>query len=145
MEATEYPRLYLIGVQLFNQADFFEAHEAWEDLWSETMGDGHRFLQGLIQAAVGLCHFCNGNLRGAVKLYHTSKDYMDRCGSPIFYGLDIPEFWQQMARCYDELLTADELHSGMEVDPELFPIIQLTPTPDDWPEISEYLEDEEET
>ena len=48
---------YLAGIVLFNAQDFFEAHEVWEDLWSETCGNEHRFYQGLIQAAVGLCQY----------------------------------------------------------------------------------------
>src|SRR4051794_2522850 len=83
----QYDPRYLAGIVLFNRGDFFEAHEAWEALWMETATPEKQFYQGLIQAAVGLCHFCNGNVRGAVKLYHSSKDYMVRYGSP-FLGLD---------------------------------------------------------
>src|SRR5437899_3231342 len=73
---TEYDARYLAGVMFFNDRDFFQAHEVWEDLWADTQGDDHRFYQGLIQAAVGLYHFGNGNVRGAVKLYHSSLAYM---------------------------------------------------------------------
>src|SRR5437868_2828922 len=75
-----YDPRYLAGIVLFNRGDFFEAHEAWEALWMDTAGPDKRFYQGLIQAAVGLCHFCNGNVRGAAKLYHSSRDYMSRYG-----------------------------------------------------------------
>ena len=30
-----YDLRYLAGVVLFNDQDFFAAHEVWEDLWSE--------------------------------------------------------------------------------------------------------------
>src|SRR5947209_6840093 len=73
-----YDPRYLAGIVLFNRGDFFEAHEVWESLWMETHGPEKPFVQGLIQAAVGLCHFCNGNVRGAVKLYRSSRDYMQR-------------------------------------------------------------------
>ena len=59
-----YDPRYLAGIVLFNRGDYFEAHEVWEALWMETFGEEKRFYQALIQAAVGLCHFCNGNLRG---------------------------------------------------------------------------------
>ena len=65
------------GVLLFNRGDYFEAHEVWEDLWAgQRTATSGSFYQGLIQAAVGLCHFGNGNLGGAVKLYRSSRDYM---------------------------------------------------------------------
>ena len=75
-EATQYDPRYLAGIVLFNRGDFFEAHEVWESLWMETFTPEKKFYQGLIQAAVGLCHFCNGNGRGAIKLYKSSHDYM---------------------------------------------------------------------
>ena len=69
----------------------------------ETFGDDKKFFQGLIQAAVGLCHFCNGNVRGAAKLYRSSRDYMQRYASP-FWGLDQEAFWGQMERCFAPIL-----------------------------------------
>ncbi len=74
----DYDARYLAGIVLFNRRDFFEAHEVWESLWMECSGDEKKFMQGLIQAAVGLCHFVNGNTRGAQKLYRSSRDYMQR-------------------------------------------------------------------
>src|SRR5271165_2510542 len=59
VSATNYDPRYLAGIVLFNRHDFFEAHEVWEDLWMDTALPEKRFYQGLIQAAVGLCHFAN--------------------------------------------------------------------------------------
>ena len=98
MDAAQYDPRYLAGIVLFNRGDFFEAHEVWEDLWAESAGLERSFYQGLIQAAVGLFHFSGGNLRGAAKLYRTSRAYMEPCGSP-FLGLDVVAFWRQMERC----------------------------------------------
>jgi predicted metal-dependent hydrolase len=53
------------GVELFNRAAFFEAHEALEDVWRAAPGPEKKFLQGLIQVAVALYHHGNGNLVGA--------------------------------------------------------------------------------
>ncbi|RPI90539.1 MAG: DUF309 domain-containing protein, partial [Planctomycetaceae bacterium] len=63
--SVEYPAQYLEGLRLFNAEDFFESHEVLEDLWSETEDERKKFYQGLIQAAVALLHFGNGNLGGA--------------------------------------------------------------------------------
>src|SRR5579872_207942 len=104
---TAYDPRYLAGVLLFNAQDYFEAHEVWEDLWSESHGDERRFYQGLIQAAVGLCHFGNGNLRGAAKLYRSSRDYMLRFGSP-YLGLDQEAFWRRMDECFAAVPAAAE-------------------------------------
>jgi uncharacterized protein len=54
------------GINFFNLGQYFEAHEAWEDLWRETQGPLRFFYQGLVQAAVGLHHLNKGNLNGSM-------------------------------------------------------------------------------
>ena len=39
------------GIELFNQAEFFEAHEALEEVWRAAPAGEKMFLQGLIQVA----------------------------------------------------------------------------------------------
>jgi len=60
------PERFREAVDFFNAGHYFEAHEAWEDVWRST-GEGplKRFLQGLIQAAVGLHHLHRRNTDGA--------------------------------------------------------------------------------
>ena len=53
------------GTALFNRGEYFEAHEALEDAWREGPAEEKQFLQGLVQAAVGMHHFSKGNLVGA--------------------------------------------------------------------------------
>lgn len=142
MEPTPqaYDGRYLAGIVLFNRGDFFEAHEVWESLWMEITGPEKPFVQGLIQAAVGLCHFCNGNLRGAVKLYRSSRAYMERFG-PAFWGLNVVEFWNDMERCFGPLLAVEDPR-GIEPVEEAIPEIALHPQPDAWPSPEDFAEDE---
>ena len=93
-----YDPRYLAGILFFNARDFFEAHEAWEAIWLGGAGPDRSFYQGLIQAAVALFHFGNGNLRGAHKLFHTARAYMQGYPSP-YLGLDQAAFWRQMEPC----------------------------------------------
>lgn len=55
------------GVELFNSGAYFEAHEAWEQLWTPAQGDERRFLQALIHFAVGCHHHRRGNQVGAFR------------------------------------------------------------------------------
>src|SRR5947209_20462200 len=96
--APAYDPRYLGGILFFNEHDYFEAHEVWESLWLECAGPERRFIQALIQAAVALFHFGNGNLRGTAKLYRSGRAYMEAYRSP-YLGLDISDFWRQMERC----------------------------------------------
>ncbi|MGA2356726.1 MAG: DUF309 domain-containing protein [Terriglobales bacterium] len=68
------------GVELFNRAHFFDAHEVLEDVWraldrAELDGEGsrghsasrylRRHVQGLVQMAVAFHHESTGNYVGA--------------------------------------------------------------------------------
>jgi hypothetical protein len=95
----------------------------------------------LIQAAVGLLHFVNGNLRGAAKLYRSSRDYMARYGSP-YLGLDTMAFWQAMDRCFAGALAAVNGNERVEINPSLIPEIRLDPPPASWPDPESFVEHE---
>jgi predicted metal-dependent hydrolase len=59
---------YLKGIALFNHGEFFDAHEVFEDVWRAAPEPERKFLQGLIQLAVGFHHFSTGNCLGARSL-----------------------------------------------------------------------------
>lgn len=138
-----YDPRYLAGILFFNERAFFEAHEVWEDLWGDCGDQERRFYQALIQAAVALHHFGNGNLRGAEKLYRTSKAYMDAYPSP-FLGFDATAFWNQMAICFAPVhAEKDLLRRDLKPDESLIPTIALDPAPESWPDPETFLEHEE--
>lgn len=140
---TDYDPRYLAGILFFNEADFFEAHEVWEDVWLNTPGPERKFFQGLIQAAVALYHFGNGNLRGAIKLFHSSRGYLRTFGSS-YLGLDLDAFAAQMDRCFAEVLAQEaEPDRALRPDEELMPRITLEPPPENWPDPADYVDPEE--
>jgi predicted metal-dependent hydrolase len=87
---------FLVGVDLFNRGEFFEAHEVWEDLWHECAGPDRRFYQALIQAAVAALHWSRGNAAGAKRLYFSGRKYMEPF-RPVHLGLAVEDFWNAMA------------------------------------------------
>jgi hypothetical protein len=127
-------------VLFFNRRDFFEAHEVWEDIWGEAVGPERRFYQGLIQAAVALYHFGNGNLGGTRKLYRTGRNYMMSC-APRFHGLDVDAFWAQMERCCADAL-AETPDRSLRPDEALLPTIILDPPPSAWPDPAEFVDED---
>lgn len=128
-----YPDEYLIGVQLFNRGDYFEAHEVWEDLWRATAGPDRAFYQGLIQVAVGLCHYYNGNSMGACRLYHRFRGYLNGF-QPSFQGLDLDAFLGSLERLFEPALQA-EPNETVWLDQSLVPPVTLEPAPQAWPAI----------
>jgi len=118
--------LYHQGIRYFNDCEFFEAHETWEELWTEYRGPARRYYQGLIQAAVALHHFGNGNIRGAKKVYLTSLTYLENY-RPAYQGLDLEAFLVQYERCFATVLESTEEFPRIDIDPELIPEIHLDP------------------
>ena len=125
---NDYHPNYLKGIEYFNECDFFEAHEVWEELWSEEQGPSRLFYKGLIQAAVCLHHFGNGNLRGTTKLYHGCRKYLEAY-LPKHLGLDLEQLLSEMETCCAEVLACQDQASRIEIDPELMPEIHLEPPP----------------
>lgn len=129
-ETAEYDPLYLQGIAYFNDCEFFESHEAWEELWTDEFGPSRKFLQGLIQAAVALHHFGNGNIRGAKKVFYGSCGYLETY-RPKYMGLDLDRFLAQMKECFAEVVAAEETFPEIEIVPDLIPEIHLDPPPHD--------------
>ena len=63
-------KLFIKGIALFNQKKFYDAHESWEELWSEYRLKDEIFIQGLIQLAVAYFHITNLNLKGSKNLFN---------------------------------------------------------------------------
>lgn len=64
---------YRRGIRLFNERNFFDAHEVWEDVWRESSAPEKKFLQGLIQVAVAFHHHSTGNFVGARSLLERAR------------------------------------------------------------------------
>ncbi len=60
---------FLLGISLFNDADYFSAHDAFEDEWRGCNNNDKLFFQGLTQIAVGSFHFASGNYKGSLSQF----------------------------------------------------------------------------
>ena len=115
-------KLYLDGIALFNEHEFFEAHEVWEDIWHEAYGLKYEFYQGMIQCAVALEHYLRSNPRGVVSLYDSYRRHFK--GVPdVFMGLNVKEFLDQMRQTLRTVLEADPLPPRGQIT------LDLTSTP----------------
>ena len=76
-EEQQKQKLYNEGLHYFKSKDYFEAHESWEDLWSDYYLEDRKFVQGLIQLSVSFVHLGNGNLTGAKNLLKKCQQKFD--------------------------------------------------------------------
>ena len=77
------PGHLLQGVREFNRREWYDCHETVEELWIGAEGELRNFYQGIIQIAIALHHWRNGNFGGAVSLLSGGAGYLrrvaDRC------------------------------------------------------------------
>lgn len=101
-----YPRQYHEGVEHFNARRYYEAHEVWEEVWLRSMGETKVFYQMLIQAAVGLHHYENGNTRGARGMY---KNVLEKAARlPSFYmSVDVADFVRKFKEFFSDMIERD--------------------------------------
>jgi predicted metal-dependent hydrolase len=115
------PQEFRHGVEQFNRAYFFEAHETLEDLWRGTSGPLRLFYQGLIQLAVALYHLSNGNRRGALNLLGKGLDKL-AAYQPACQGIDVEALCCEARAWLDRVRQAGERE--LSVDPEQLPRIR---------------------
>lgn len=65
--------LFIKGKKEFLNGRYYDAHETWEDLWSDYYLKDRKFVQGLIQLSVSFVHLKNNNMIGAKSLLKKSR------------------------------------------------------------------------
>ena len=110
---------FLTGIEAFNAADYFTAHEVWEIPWRFGPIAHRLFFQSLIQGAVALYHWRKGNEAGAARLLAAGQTKAIGY-PPLYLGLDLPAFWQAVTQTL-----ATPPHEPL--DPDSLPKIVLQP------------------
>lgn len=88
------PELWHSALSAFAARDYFEVHELLEELWRRVPQADKAPVQGLLQAAVCLYHFGNGNFAGARILALAAREKLEP--APEYYrGLELGKFRQQ--------------------------------------------------
>ncbi len=82
------------GIRLFNDADFFSAHDFFEDCWLNCANDEKAFFQGLVQISVGSFHLLSGNFKGSKSQYSKGIKKLEKY-IPFFCDLDIKKLLDQ--------------------------------------------------
>jgi predicted metal-dependent hydrolase len=102
MDSHEKDRLYQKGLEAFNSAHFYDAHEHWEEVWLETPNPDKMFLQGLIQVAAAFHHYSRANLPGTRNLLQAGLLKLD-CFPEVHGGLEIETLREAVRRWLADL------------------------------------------
>ena len=76
------------GIALFNNGEFWQAHEAWEEAWLHESGERKLFLQGLIQLAAAHYHLQRGTPAGGLRLFESAIARLQQL-PPVYCGVEL--------------------------------------------------------
>jgi len=87
------------ALTLFNDQKWYEAHDAFEDIWNTVDGDQRQVIQGILQVSVSQFHLSKGNLNGATILLGEGLGRI-KTRTNINLGIDLESFCE----CLEDLL-----------------------------------------
>ncbi|GAM08613.1 hypothetical protein OR1_00885 [Geobacter sp. OR-1] len=109
----------------FNRGDWYECHETLEDLWIGSEDEPRWFYQGMLQIAVAILHWSNGNYGGAVSLLTKGTEYLKRV-SPVCRRIEVATLVTDAERFRTELIRLGPERMA-ELPEALIPKMRLAP------------------
>ena len=88
-----------IALNLFNNQKWYDAHDAFEEIWNSVDGDERQVIQGILQVSVSQFHLSKGNLNGAIILLGEGLGRI-KTRTKINLGIDLESF----CLCLEDLL-----------------------------------------
>lgn len=93
-DPAQVPRLWLRGLDLYDQRFYWEAHEAWEACWHHTPPGPWRLAQqALIQGAAAVLKRHLGHSAAAQRLHQAAQERFAQAialqGDPVLKGVDL--------------------------------------------------------
>lgn len=109
------------GIALFNSGKFWEAHEAWEEIWKNHPEDGRFFIQGLIQLAAAYHQLGRRVYRGVLIHLRQAQERLKLFPSN-FLGIEVSPLLEVIS----DSLAVIEAKSGLgEVDCSAFRVAKI--------------------
>ena len=87
------------ALSLFNNHKWYEAHDAFEEIWNSVDGDERQVIQGILQVSVSQFHLSKGNLNGATILLGEGLGRI-KTRTKTNLGIDLDSF----CLCLEDLL-----------------------------------------
>jgi len=113
-----------LGIELFNQAKYFEAHEELELAWREEAGPIRELYRGILQVAVAYYHLLKGNYPGARKMFLRSRRWLQPFPG-VCRGVDVDALRRDASQIEELLLRLGPDHI-QDILPEMLKPVVLT-------------------
>ena len=99
-ESTKsFKETFFNALNLFNNHKWYEAHDAFEEIWNSVDGDERQVIQGILQVSVSQFHLSKGNLNGATILLGEGLGRI-KTRTKTNLGIDLESFCE----CLEDLL-----------------------------------------
>ena len=83
------------ALNLFNNHKWYEAHDAFEEIWNSVDGDERQVIQGILQVSVSQFHLSKGNLNGATILLGEGLGRI-KTRTKVNLGIDLESFCKSL-------------------------------------------------
>ena len=83
------------ALNLFNNHEWYEAHDAFEEIWNTLDGDERQVIQGILQVSVSQFHLSKGNFNGATILLGEGLGRI-KTRTNINLGIDLESFCRSL-------------------------------------------------
>jgi uncharacterized protein len=114
----------IIGLRLFNERSYFEAHEALETAWRADPGPIRELYQGILQVGVGYLKIQRGSYAGALKLFLRCRKWLEPYPD-ICRGVNVARLRQDYQRVEAELIRLGPEHIA-QFNQELFQPVEFS-------------------
>jgi uncharacterized protein len=116
--------LLQLGIDLYNAGHYWNAHEAWEEVWLESVRDLRAFYQGLIQVTAAFVHVTRNEYPGSVKLLEAGIEKLEKYPA-VFLGVRLSALIEGAQKAHDRLIELGE-RNLTEFDRSSIPRIETT-------------------
>ena len=109
IDLESYEDNFLNALNLFNDQKWYEAHDAFENIWNTLDGDERQIIQGLLQVSVSQFHLSKGNLNGATILLGEGLGRIKN-RTNINLGIDLKTFCRSLEELLIKLQNREEIN-----------------------------------
>ena len=111
VEIKSFEANFFNALNLFNNQEWYEAHDAFEDIWNILDGDERQIIQGILQVSVSQFHLSKGNLNGAMILLGEGLGRIKN-RTNIDLGVDLKSFCECLEELLKKLQNKEELNKN---------------------------------
>ena len=110
-ENKTFKNIFKNAMNLFNTQKWYEAHDAFEELWNILDGDERQVVQGILQVSVSQFHLSKGNFNGATILLGEGLGRI-KTRTNINLGVDLDSFCEKLEYLLKKLQNKEVLNEN---------------------------------